>query len=219
MDHASHCTPRDDLTTRIAIVDDDLFVRARLAELLTGTDGIEVTAVLANGAAAVESVRTNPPDVILMDIVMPGMDGIEATRLIRQISPQVRVIALTSFADDEVVARMLRAGAVGYLFKDTLVEGMIHAIFASRHGLSVMSPSLQELAGAVRTPDGGKPTLDPTKAEILHMVCEGLTNEQIARRVHLSSSMIKYHIRSLMMQLGATNRVRLAIRAQEFGLA
>jgi DNA-binding NarL/FixJ family response regulator len=208
----------DDIT-RVAIVDDDLFVRTNLAQLLPLKGRVKVVGLYADGAEAVDGIEADPPDVVLMDVAMPGMDGVEATALIRDRAPEVQVVALTSLADHDVVAQMLRAGAIGYLYKDTPIEGLAHAVITARFGMSVV-PAKTAAAIAEQVSSGpAGPTLSPIERRILRLVCDGLTNDQIAAQVNFSPSMVKYHIRVLMKTFGVPNRVRLAVCGDSLDLA
>lgn len=196
---------------RLLLVDDDLFVRSSLADLLPRSGPIKIVGALADGSEAVAAVGSAAPDVILMDVSMPGMDGMEATRRIHALEPGIRILALTSMADRATVANMQAAGASGYLFKDTPVAVMAKAIEAAHLGLIVMSrvalPSPLP-AGAV-----GLPRLTEVETEILKLLCEGLTNPQIASRVSLAPSTVKHYVSLLMDRVGASNRTQLAIIA------
>ncbi|MFT4108014.1 response regulator [Propionicimonas sp.] len=218
MDHPDHrAHPRGGLTT-ILIVDDDLFVRTVLADLLTGTGRIRVLSTHADGAEAAAAAAAEPPDVALVDISMPLMDGPATVRALRESSPATRILALTSLADPAAAAEMLRAGAAGFLPKDLPVPGLVHAIEAARYGVSVLAG-----AGAALTADPPQqraPAVELNDAEnsILELLLAGRTNDQIARTIYLSPSSVKHQVSALMAKLGATNRVTLAIRARELGL-
>ena len=205
-------------TIQVVIVDDDLLVRSMLAKLLGSYPDLHITNTYADGAQALEAARANPPDVMLVDVSMPeGMSGPELTGLLREHAPSVKVLALTSLTNEETVSVMLRAGALGFLFKDTSYEAVADAIRAARSGLSVLTPKARDrLATPLRPED--TPQLSETEGRILKRVGEGLTNEQIAQQVYLSPSTVKYHIGMLTEKLGATNRVTLAVRAGELHL-
>lgn len=215
--------PRQDSTgdtavIRVVIVDDDMFVRTMLARLLRSYPDLHVTHTYADGAEALKAVRTDPPDVMLVDVSMPeGMGGIELARLVREHVPSVRILALTSLTTEETVSEMLRAGAIGFLFKDTSHEAVAAAIRAARSGLSVLTPRARDRMTTPMRPEDA-PELSETESRILKLVAEGLTNEQIAQQVYLSPSTVKYHVGALTRKLGATNRVTLAVRAGELHL-
>lgn len=196
---------------RVMIVDDDLFVRSHLSELLPRVGNVTISGVFTSGADGVAGIAIDPPDVVLMDIAMVPMDGIEATRRIHRLHPLVKVLALTSLADLAVVARMRAAGAAGFLFKDTPVVAMARAIEATHHGLLVMSDGALDRPIADRAPALAQ--LNETEFQILKLVCQGLTNGQIATAVSLAPSTVKHYISTLMQRLGVTNRTMLAIGA------
>lgn len=203
---------------KVVIVDDDLLVRTMLADLLRSYRDLRITNTFADGGEALRSVVADPPDVMLVDVSMPGgMGGPELTRLVREHAPSVRVLALTSLTDDRSVTEMLRAGALGFLFKDTSYAAVADAIRAARSGLSVLTPKARDRLSMQPQPEDA-PVLTETERTILRLVAEGLTNEQIAKDVYLSASTVKYHVGALTNKLGATNRVTLAVRAGELRL-
>lgn len=217
MDHTSHGPNRVVAETRVVIVDDDLFVRTTLARELDSANGIVVVGVYADGGEAVSRVRADRPDVALVDISMPGLDGTATTRQLRDRSPSVRVLALTSIMDATAASAMLQAGAVGFLPKDLPLDAIVHAIGAARHGLAVLAGPSTELIGHSEPADLAS-MLSDTERAILQRIGAGLTTDQIATEIYLSSSTVKYHVTNLMQKLGATNRVTLAVRAHELGI-
>ncbi len=202
--------------TRVVLVDDDLFVRTALTDLLRVHGDLCVCAAYSDGRQALDNLPADRPDVMLVDVAMPAMGGIELTRLVRRQAPSVKVLGLTSLADEETVAAMLGAGAIGFLFKDTPAPAIADAIRAARSGLSVLSPPASARFG--RNLNTGPPPLTTNERRILALLGKGLTNEEIARSVHLSSSSVKHHLGALAEKLGATNRVTLAVRAGELRL-
>lgn len=197
--------------TRVAIVDDDSFVRIHLADLLSAKPGVSIVGSYEGGRDLIAKIHIDRPDVLLMDIVMPEMDGVEATNWVRLHATSVKVIALTSLADHDVLIRMLQAGAVGYLYKDTPIDGIHHAIMAARLNLGVLPPSAAEALARKHPLQSSHVILSRIDRDILKLICTGSTNEQIATSVHLSASMMKHHIRTLMREFGVTKRVSLAI--------
>ncbi len=214
MDHQSE---HSDSTTRVMIVDDDLYVRSSLGRELSAVSTITVTGTYPDGVTALRQAAADRPHVALVDIAMPVLDGPETTRRLKQASPDLHVLALTSLADRQSAAAMVDAGAIGFLPKDLPVEAIVHALQAARHGVAVLSGPGVELIGDAPRPDLGS-FLNDTERGILRLVGRGMTNEQIARQVYLSPSAVKYHVAALMRKLGAANRVILAVRASELGI-
>jgi len=203
--------------TTVIIVDDDLFVRTMLSQLLDRTAGIEVLASYANGTEAAHAAAELRPDVALVDINMPDVDGPQTVALLRAASPTTQVLALTSLADPSAAASMLQAGALGFLPKDLPVPALLHSIQAARHGVAVLAGGASSLIDkrAGLTP----PELTDTERKVLALVAAGHTNEQIAEQLYLAASTVKHQISVLIGKLNATNRVTLAVRAHELGLA
>jgi len=210
-------TSARDADIRVVIVDDDLYVRTSLARLLDRTEGIQVSATFADGLEAVASMAADPPDIALIDISMPVTDGMETTRKLRGAAPSVRILALTSVSTEQAAAGMLEAGAIGFLMKDTPVTAMVHSIRAANAGLSVLSGPATRLISTKRA-EPILPDLSEVEVAILGLIAQGLTNADIAPKVFLAASTVKYHISALMMKLDASNRVALAVRATELGL-
>lgn len=203
--------------TRVVIVDDDPFVRTMLANCLESARGLTVCGSYQSGADAVEALDADRPDVALVDVVMPGLDGPETTRRLRAASPRTQVLALTSLTDPAAASAMLNAGALGFLPKDLAPEAIIHAVQTARHGIAVLAGSSAGLVDRRSRPDVDD-LFSPTERRILALIRQGRTTEQIAREVYLSVSAVKYHLSALMEKLGATNRVTLAVRAVELGI-
>lgn len=202
---------------RVLVVDDDLFVREHLPKYLAATSDLVLLGTCTNGAEAVARVREEPPDVVLMDIQMPVMDGIRATREIARLAPTVRVLALTSFGDDDSVADMLSAGATGFLLKSTRAAVLADAIRAAHGGLSVMPPDTVRRWGGRRPPSGG-PALSERERQVLDLLAAGLNNRQIGQEMFLSTSTVKGHLSELMQKLDARSRTGVVARAHELGL-
>ena len=217
MDDPRKSAPGTRPAIRVVIVDDDLLVRTMLADLLGSYPDLQITHTYPDGADALPGVLADPPDVMLVDVSMPKMSGPELTRLVREQAPSVQILALTSFTDEKTVSEMLRAGALGFLFKDTSYDTIADAIRAARSGLSVLTPKASNRLATPLEPED-VPALTDTEARILKLVGEGLTNRQIAQQVYLSPSTVKYHVGMLTEKLGATNRVTLAVRAGELHL-
>jgi NarL family two-component system response regulator LiaR len=201
---------------RVMVVDDHTMVRRGLATILKVFDDLELAGEAANGQAAIDLCARIQPDVILMDMVLPGMDGATATRLIRKQSPSVQVLALTSFKEESLVQSALQAGAIGYLLKDVSADDLAQAIRAAHAGRSTLSPeAAQALVHAASQPP--QPGLDLTERErvVLGLMVEGLNNTQIAARLTVSPSTVKSHVSNILAKLGIASRteaVAIALR-------
>lgn len=210
---------------RVVIVDDDPMVSAFLQTLLTSADDIEVVSTALDGAAGVEETIRHHPDVVLMDLRMPGVDGIAATREIVNGSDAPRVLVMTTFNSDEQVLAALQAGAAGYLIKTATEEQLVHTVRVVAAGGSVLSPeSLARLVDSAARPvdsEQDPPLIDPDltdrEREVLHLVAEGATNGEVAARLYLSEATIKGYVSRLMAKLQCTNRTQLALRVQQGG--
>ena len=201
---------------RVMIVDDYTMVRRGLTTFLKAYDDLELAGEAENAEAAIHLCAELLPDVILMDMVLPGMDGANATRVIRKQFPQVQVIALTSFKEGDLIKNALEAGAIGYLLKDVSADDLARAIRAAHSGKATLSPE----AAAVLVETAHQPPppgLDLTEREreVLSLMIEGLNNTQIAGKLHVSPSTIKSHVSNILSKLGVSSRteaVTLALR-------
>lgn len=212
-------------TVQVVLADDQGMIRSGLRALLESAPDIRVVGEAGDGAAAVALAEAHQPDVVLMDIRMPGLDGIEATRQIRTGHPGVAVIVLTTYDVDEYVVAAVRAGAVGFLLKDGDADDLIQAVRVAARGDAVVEPSALRrlLATFAATPDparGGSPPggLTPRELEVLALVGRGLSNTEISERLYVSETTTKTHIGNLLAKLGARNRAHLVITAYESGL-
>jgi len=202
---------------RIMLVDDHAMVRRGLATFLMVFDDFKLVGEAENGEAAVRLCAEVLPEVILMDMVMPGMDGASATRAIRQQFPQVQVLALTSYKEGDLVKSALKAGAIGYLLKDVSADELADAIRAAHSGRATLSPqAAQALVETSNQPP--LPGLDLTEREreVLALMVEGLNNTQIAGKLMVSPSTIKSHVSNILSKLGVASRteaVTLALRS------
>jgi len=202
---------------RVMLVDDHTMVRRGLAAFLKVFDDLQLAGEAESGAAAIQLCAEVVPDIVLMDMVMPDMDGAAATRAIRQQFPQVQVIALTSFKEGDLVKNALESGAIGYLLKDVSADELAEAIRAAHLGRATLSPEAAQ-ALVETTKQSPTPGLDLTEREleVLALMVEGLNNTQIAGRLTVSPSTIKSHVSNILSKLGVTSRteaVTLALRS------
>lgn len=201
---------------RVMLVDDHTMVRRGLATFLKVYDDLDLVAEAADGEAAVQLCTRILPDVILMDLVMPNMDGVAATNLIRQQFPTVQVIALTSFKEGKLVQDALQAGAIGYLLKDISAAKLAQAIRAAHAGRSTLSPeATQTLVEATTQPAAIGYELTEREQAVLVLMVTGLNNSEIAEKLGVSPSTIKSHVSHILSKLGVTSRteaVALAVR-------
>ena len=202
---------------RVMVVDDHTMVRRGLATFLKVFDDLELAGEAASGQAAIQLCAQQQPDVVLMDMVMPDMDGATATRLIRKLSPSIQVLALTSFKEEILVQSALQAGAIGYLLKDVSADELAEAIRAAHAGRATLSPdAAQALVHAVSQPPVPGLDLTEREREVLSLMIEGLNNTQIAARLTVSPSTVKSHVSNILAKLGASSRteaVSLALRS------
>lgn len=205
---------------RVLIVDDHPLVRQGLTGVLAGADDIEVVGAVADGALAADAAADGRADIVLMDLSMPGMDGIQATGEVLTRCPETRVVVLTSFAEQARVLAALEAGAVGYLLKDTEPEDLVDAVREAAAGLAPISPraalALLPSRGAPRPNPG--PNLSPREREVLALVAVGLPNKTIARRLEISEKTVKAHLTRIFAALGVYDRTSAALWAQRNGL-
>ncbi|MGL4649203.1 MAG: response regulator [Caldilineaceae bacterium] len=201
---------------RVLIVDDHFMVRDGLKTFVNVSPGLECVGEADNGEAALRRCEELHPDVVLMDLMMPGMDGVRATELIRKQLPQTRVVALTSFADKELVQKAVRAGATGYLLKNATMPQLSAAIRQAHEGRSTLSVEAAEaLMSIVAEPENVGQDLTQREMDVLAALGEGKTNSEIARALKISESTARFHISNVFMKLGVSNRteaVRLALR-------
>jgi DNA-binding NarL/FixJ family response regulator len=202
---------------RVLVVDDDLFVREHLTDYLSAAPALVLIGTCANGAEAVALVQHSPPDVVLMDIQMPVMDGITATAAITRLALPVRIVALTSFGDDDAVADMLDAGAAGFLLKSTRPHALVEAIRAAHDGLTVFPPDTIRRWGRTRRRPPG-PVLTERERQVLDLLVSGLNNRQIGQAMFVSASTVKKHLSDLMQKLDVPTRTGVIARAHELGL-
>lgn len=205
---------------RVVVVDDDPLVRAGLRMILGGASGVTVVGEATDGHEAVDVVVREVPDVVLMDIRMPRTDGLAATRRLRERGSPARILVLTTFDTDELIVAALRAGAAGFLLKDTAPADLVAAVHRAARGEPMLSPSVTtKLIAAVTRPTGDArrrtaaallARLTEREREVAVAVSEGLTNTEIARALHLGVATVKTHVGSVFAKLEVTNRVQVA---------
>ena len=208
------------------VVDDQELVRSGFCVILDAADGITVVGEAANGAAAVSEAAAHQPDVVLMDIRMPGMDGLEAARLITRTAPAPKVVMLTTFDLDDYVYEALRAGASGFLLKDSPRHDLIAAIRAAAAGDALLSPSVTRrlIEAFARRPPETTPsparlaTLTARERDVLLLLARGRSNAEIATALFVSDATVKTHVGNLLAKLGLRDRVQAVILAYETGL-
>jgi DNA-binding NarL/FixJ family response regulator len=201
----------------VVLVDDHAVIRAGLEQLLAGTDDIVVVGQAANGAEALTVVRELRPDVVLMDLQMPEVDGVAATRAIMAADLGVDVLVLTSYSDSERIIAALDAGAVGYLLKDADPEDVLQGIRAVSRGESPIHPKAARALLGVRA-GSSQVQLTSRETEVLTLVRAGLANKQIARRLDISERTVKAHLTSAFARIGVSDRTQAALWAERNGL-
>ena len=212
--------------TRVLIADDDDLMRAGLSELLTADPEIDIVGQASTGRQAVEQTRWLAPDVVLMDVRMPDLDGIAATRELSRTAPAARVLILTTFEQDDYIFGALRAGASGFLLKRTRPEALIGAVHTIAAGDSLLSPSVTrrviDRMAQQPTPeltDRAKlGMLTPRERDVLELIARGLSNREIAAALVVEESTIKTHVKRILMKLNLRDRVQAVIFAYEIGL-
>jgi DNA-binding NarL/FixJ family response regulator len=212
--------------TRVLIADDDDLMRAGLVELLSGDPAIEIVGRASTGREAVERTRRLDPDVVLMDVRMPDLDGIAATREVTSAAPRTKVLILTTFEQDDYIFGALRAGASGFLLKRTQPEELIAAVHTVGAGDALLSPSVTrrviDLMAQQPTPALGDEAklreLTAREREVLDLVARGLSNREIANELVVEESTIRTHVKRILMKLGLRDRVQIVIFAYESGV-
>jgi len=203
---------------RVVIVDDHDMIRSGLAVFLEAFDDLKLVGEATDGNEAIRLCDEVKPDVALMDLVMPQMDGVTAIRAIRQAHPDTQVIALTSFSDEHLVQEALHAGAIGYLLKNATVDQLAEAIRAARAGRPTLTrEALQALVETpgLASPPASEESLTDRESEVLALMVEGLNNAEIAQRLSVGRSTVKTHISNILAKLGVSNRIEAAALAMK----
>jgi NarL family two-component system response regulator LiaR len=206
-------------TIRVLLVDDHAVVRSGLGAFLLAFDDLELIGEAGSGEEAVTKCEQLMPDVVLMDLVMPNMDGAQATAAIRERNPGIQVIALTSFKEEDLVQRAIKAGAIGYLLKNVSADELAEAIRAAKAGKPTLAPeAAQALMHATTRPPELGFDLTPRELDVLALMVEGLNNPDIAERLVVSRSTIKFHVSSILSKLGASSRTEAVALALQHKL-
>lgn len=211
----------DERTIRVLLVDDHAVVRTGLSTFLVAYDDIELVGEARGGEHALLLCEQRRPDVVLMDLVMPEMDGVTATQKIRERYPETQVLALTSFRDEKLVQGALKAGAIGYLLKDVTAEELAQAVRAAHSGKSTLSPdAAQVLIQAARQPPSPVAGFTERERDVLELMVEGMSNAEIAVALVLSTATVKFHVSNVLSKLGARSRTEaVALALQDDLLA
>jgi len=200
---------------RILVADDHFVVRQGLAALLTPRNGMEVVGEAATGREAVELARTLQPDVILMDMIMPELDGPAAITVIKHENPDARILVLTSFGESKQISAAIQAGALGYLLKDSSPDDLLHAIRSVHRGNLVLP---QDLALKLMQPQPAATALDQLterETDVLRLLAQGQSNQEIAVNLSISTTTVRSHVSTILMKLGVSNRTQAALLARE----
>jgi DNA-binding NarL/FixJ family response regulator len=214
------------VTARVLIADDQALVRSGFRKLLDAETDIEVVAEAADGIEALDKARMHRPDVVLMDIRMPRMDGLQATSAMLSLATPPRVVMLTTYDLDEYIFEALRAGASGFLLKDSPPEELISAIRVVATGAALLTPAvtrrlIEAFVSVPRVSADAQKQLDdltPRELEVLHLVARGLSNTEVAAQLHLGEATVKSHVSNLLMKLELRDRVQAVVLAYETGL-
>ena len=211
---------------RVLICDDQTVVREGLAAILSTDPEIEVAGLASNGREALDLLQETQPDVVLMDLKMPVMNGVQTTQHLRRAHPEVNVLVLTTYADDQWVLDAVRAGAAGYLLKDTRRDALLDAIKGTAEGKTYLDPAVagkltQQVASGVAPAQHPEPQLDPfteREQEVLNLLAQGHNNPEIADRLHLARGTVRNYVSAILQKLGVSDRTQAAVVAVQRGL-
>ena len=208
----------EDAGIRVLIVDDHPLVRRGLSSLLSGAPDIDVIGSASDGEEAVARVVQERPDVVLMDVSMPGISGMEAARRLLAAAPETRVVMLTSFSQRDVIVESFDAGAVGYLLKDAEPDELLRGIEAAARGESPLAPKAARAVLTARAETRPAAELTAREQEVLALLAEGLANKQIARRLGIAEKTVKAHLTSVFQSIGVADRTQAALWARSHGI-
>jgi DNA-binding NarL/FixJ family response regulator len=206
------------MTTRVVVADDQQLIREGIASLLALQDGIEIVGAAADGHEAIEVALRAGPDVVLMDVRMPRMDGVAAVAQLRTKLPSCRVVMLTTFDDQDYVVRAMQAGAAGYLLKDLPSRELAAAVKLAHAGVLPLDPAVAARLTAAVPQRQPAVEMSIREADILRLVAQGMTNREIGRALHLSEGTVKNYVSRILERLGLRDRTQAAIYARDHGL-
>ena len=202
---------------QVLLVDDHEMVRQGLGIFLNASPDITVVGQAQNGLEAIQRVQENPPDVVLMDLIMPELDGVEATRRIKALFPEVEIIALTSYVDEAKVVDALAAGVAGYVMKDVKPAELVRAICAAAQGEMYLSPAAARLlakrVSPAKSPEPSPEVLTERELDVIRLIARGLSNQDIAKDLNISAKTVKTHISAILQKLNLTSRTQAALYA------
>jgi DNA-binding NarL/FixJ family response regulator len=200
---------------RVLVADDHMVIRNGLEQLLSTVDDIELVGVVADGASAVTAALAESPDVVLMDLSMPIMDGVEATRQIAAAQPEIHVVVLTSFSDNRRIIDALGAGATGYLLKHASADELLNGIRAAAKGDSPLDPKAARVMLEAQRANPSRPSLTAREKEVLQLIAAGDANKHIARKLGITERTVKSHLTNIFSAIGVTSRTQAALWAKQ----
>lgn len=205
------------MTVRVLLADDHTMLREALRRSLEA-EGLAVVGEAADGDEAVRLSEQLSPDVVLMDVSMPVLDGVEATRLVRERTPSASVVMLTMHADHEVLVRAVRAGAAGYLVKDCTTDELVRTVHLAANGGQALSPEVASAMLAEAPADDGEPIISKREEEVLQLIAEGASTTEVAERLYISVKTVKNHLASVYQKLDSRDRTQAVVRAVRMGI-